>query len=126
MTRSEAYEIAWRLALKGDFTLVDKIYQPDYKVTDVTTGIEYNLTDDKAIVSSFAEEVIIGPYKTLIESENSLQLHAFSRFKDREIFNSGKTSITYKEGKIVTQTSTMEDLDYDPSEGQDWYWEDYR
>ena len=111
--------------MKGDFTLVDEIYHPDYKATDFTTGIEHNLADDKAVVSSFAEEVIIGPYKTLVESENSLQVHAFSRFKDKEIFNSGKTSITYKEGKIVTQTSTMEDLDYDPSEGQDWKWEDY-
>ena len=111
--------------MKGDFKLVDEIYHPDYKATDVTTDIEHNLADDKAVVSSFAEEVIIGPYKTLVESENSLQVHAFSRFKDKEIFNSGKTSITYKEGKIVTQTSNMEDLDYDPSEGQDWNWEDY-
>ena len=94
MTRTEAYEKAWRLAMKGDFTLVDEIYHPDYKAIDVTTGIEHNLADDKAVVSSFAEEVIIGPYKTLIESENSLQVHAFSRFKDKEIFNSGKTSIT--------------------------------
>ena len=125
MTRTEAYEKPWRLAMKGDFTLVDEIYHPDYKAIDVTTGIEHNLADDKAVVSSFAEEVIIGPYKTLMESENSLQVHAFSRFKDKEIFNSGKTSLTYKEGKIVTQTSTMEDLDYDPSEGQDWNWEDY-
>mgnify|MGYP005695297375 FL=1 len=111
--------------MKGEFTLVDEIYHPDYKATDVTTCVENNLADDKAVVSSFAEEVIIGPYKTLVESENYLQVHAFSRFKDKEIFNSGKTSLTYKEGKIVTQTSTMEDLDYDPSEGQDWNWEDY-
>ena len=61
MTRSEAYEEAWRLAIKGDFTLVDEIYHPGYKATDVTTGIEHNLADDKAIVSSFAEEIIIGP-----------------------------------------------------------------
>ena len=125
MTRTEAYGKAWRLAMKGDFTLVDEIYHPDYKATDVTKCIENNLADDKAVVSSFAEEVIIGPYKTLVESENSLQVHAFSKFKDKEIFNSGKTSITYKE-RIVTQTSFMEDLDYDPSEGQDWSWEDYR
>ena len=123
MTRSEAYEKAWRLAIKGDFTLVDEIYHPDYKDTDVTTGIEHNLADDKAIVSSFAEEVIIGPYKTLVESENSLQVHAFSRFKDKEIFNSGKISINYME-EIVTYTSIMEDLDYNPSEGQDWNWKD--
>ena len=27
--------------------------------------------------------------------------------------------------EIVTQTSIMEDLDYNPSEGQDWNWKDY-
>ena len=28
--------------------------------------------------------------------------------------------------EIVTQTSIMEDLDYKPSEGQDWNWKDYK
>ena len=82
--------------------LFDEIYHSDYKAIDVNTCIENNIADDKAVVSSFAEEVIIGPYKTLIEPENTLQVHAFSRFKNKEIFNSGKTSINYMEGKIVT------------------------
>ena len=64
MTKAEAYDKAWRLGFNGDFSLVDEIYHPDYKAIDVTTGIEHNLADDKAVVSSFAEEVIIGPYKT--------------------------------------------------------------
>ncbi len=72
--------------MKGDFMLVDEIYHPDYKATDVTTCIENNLADDKAVVSSFAEEVIIGPYKTLIESENNLQVNAFSKFKKKRDF----------------------------------------
>ena len=54
----------------------------------------------------------------------------FYVFKDKEsiekqIFLSGTTSITYKDGKIITQESIGEELDYDPSEGQDWNWEDY-
>ena len=36
--------------MKGDFALVDEIYHPDYKATDVTTCIENNLADDKAVV----------------------------------------------------------------------------
>ena len=88
MTRTEAFEKAWRLAMKGDFSLVDEIYHPDYKATDDTTGIELNLEDDKAVVSSFAEEVTIGPCKTLSEAENSQLVHVFSRFKNKEIFNS--------------------------------------
>ena len=59
MTRTEAYEKPWRLAMKGDFKLLDEIYHPDYKAIDFTMGIEHNLADDKAVVSSFAEEVII-------------------------------------------------------------------
>ena len=53
MTRTEAYEKAWRLAMKGDFTLVDEIYHPDYKAVDVTTGIEHNL----CCVFSFIDRV---------------------------------------------------------------------
>ena len=62
MTRTEAWEKAWRLVAKEkDYSLVDEIYHPDYKATDVTTCIENNLADDKAVDFSFAEEVIIGP-----------------------------------------------------------------
>ena len=34
-------------------------------------------------------------------------------------------SLTYKDGKIINQKYLIEELDYDPSEGQDWNWEDY-
>ena len=32
---------------------------------------------------------------------------------------------TYKDGKIITQKTDGRELDYDPSEGKDWHWEDY-
>ena len=50
------------------------------------TGVEGNLKDDKVQIVVFDEEVTVGPYKTLSETE---------------------------------------DLNDDPSEGQDWNWEDY-
>ena len=37
----------------------------------------------------------------------------------------GCTEKTTYSGKIITQESVGEELDYDPSEGQDWNWEDY-
>ena len=47
MTRTEAFERAWRLGVsKKDFSLVDEIYHPDYKAVDVITGVEVNLADD--------------------------------------------------------------------------------
>tara|TARA_Y100001968_G_scaffold319880_1_gene352059 strand:+ start:388 stop:546 length:159 start_codon:yes stop_codon:yes gene_type:complete len=44
---------------------------------------------------------------------------------NKEVFFKNTTSITYKDGKIITQKSETEDLNDDPSEGQDWNWEDY-
>ena len=126
MNRTEAFEKAWRLGVsKKDFSLVDEIYHPDYKAVDVITGVEVNLEDDKAQIIAFDKEITVGLYKTLSENEDFLKGKNFARFKNEEIFFSGVTSITYKEGKIITQQTTMEDLDYDPSEGQDWKWEDY-
>ena len=116
MTRTEAFEKAWRLgAGKKNFSLVDEIYHPDYKAVDVITGVEVNLEDDKAQILAFGEDIIVGPYETLFESEDFLKIQNCSRFRNQEIFSSATTSITYKEGKIITQESVMEELDYDPS-----------
>ena len=79
----------------GDFSLTDEIYHPDYKNAVVSSGIEHKLEEDKALVSSFVKEVTIWPYETLSEAGNSLQVHTFNRFKKKEIFISGKTSVTY-------------------------------
>ena len=35
-------------------------------------------------------------------------------------------SLFYKDGKIINQETVFEELDYDPSEGQKWNWEDYK
>mgnify|MGYP003326403701 CR=1 FL=1 len=46
-------------------------------------------------------------------------------FREVEIFRSFATEATYREGRIITQKTVSEELDYDPSEGQDWKCEDY-
>ena len=48
-----------------------------------------------------------------------------SNFSYADIFASNTTSITYKDGKIITQETIGERDLPDPSEGQDWNWEDY-
>jgi hypothetical protein len=50
MTKAEAYEKAWHLGYKGDFSLVDQIYQPEDSAFEDTTGITANLEDDKTVV----------------------------------------------------------------------------
>ena len=115
-----------RLGNKGDFSLVDQIYHPQYSAFEDTTGITANLEDDKTVVLSLSSAVIIGPYKCLSEREDYLSIQAYSMFKEVEIFRSFTTYATYKEGKIITQKTASEELDYDSSEGQDWNWEGYQ
>ena len=40
-------------------------------------------------------------------------------------YYSSLSAVTYKDEKIITQESVNEELAKDPSEGQDWNWEDY-
>ena len=126
MTRTEAFDKAWRIAFQEkDFSLVDEIYHPDYKAVDVIAGVEVNLDADKEVISTLGDSIIATPPEVLQEDENFLKIKRYNRYIGEDIFNLLITSITYKEGKIITQESVMEELDYDPSEGQDWNWEDY-
>ena len=53
MTKAEQFDKAWRLAFEEkDFSLVDKVYHPDYEALDTYSGIEVNLDADKAVVST--------------------------------------------------------------------------
>ena len=126
MTIAEQFDKAWRLAFRNDdFSLVDQIYHPDYKAVDVIAGVEVNLDADKEVVLTLGDSIIATPPEILQEDENFLKISRYNRYIGEDIFNLLITSITYKEGKIIAQESVMEELDYDPSEGQDWNWEDY-
>ncbi|MEK9764744.1 MAG: hypothetical protein VW729_18830 [Deltaproteobacteria bacterium] len=45
--------------------------------------------------------------------------------KEADIFNLVTVTLNYKDGKIIYQEVDFEELNYDPSEGHDWNWEDY-
>ena len=125
MTRAEAFDKAWRLGIKGDFSLIDEIYHPDYKALDAYSGVEVNLEADKEVASTLGD-LLIGTYPVVLsEDKNFLRIHRYNRHLGAEIFASVTTAITYKDGLIITQQTEVEELDYDPSEGQDWNWEDY-
>ena len=125
MTRAEAFDKAWRLGIKGDFSLVDEIYHPDYKAVDAYSGVEVNLEADKEVASTLGD-LLIGTHPVvLLEDEIFLRIHRYNRHLGAEIFASVTTAITYKDGLIITQQTEVEELDYDPSEGQDWNLEDY-
>ena len=63
--------------------------------------------------------------QTVSEDEENLEVHRFANYKGTDIFISVTSRITYKDGKIITQSTKRETLNHDPSEGQDWNWEDY-
>ena len=117
MTRAEAFDKAWRLGIKGDFSLVDEIYHPDYKAVDAYSGVEVNLEADKEVASTLGD-LLIGTYPVVFsEDKNFLRIHRYNRHLSAEIFASVTTAITYKDGLIITQQTEVEELDYDPSEG---------
>ena len=124
MTKGEAYLRAWKLGFKGDFSEIDEIYHPEYSAIDDATGVKVNLNMDKTIGSELGKSMIIGPQTILFEDENKVKIQTFDKYKDADIFQIITSEITYKDGKIITQKSETEDLNDDPSEGQDWNWED--
>ena len=125
MTKGEAYLRAWKLGFKGDFSEINEIYHPEYSAIDDATGVKVNLNMDKTIGSELGKSMIIGPQTILFEDENKVKIQTFDKYKDADIFQIITSEITYKDGKIVTQKTVAEELDYDPSEGHDWNWEDY-
>ena len=128
MTKAEAYDKAWRLGARGDFSLVDQIYHPDYSSFDYRTGIEANIEDDKVIASTLGESVIFGPHRTLFENENFLCIERFSkRFTNTTDPDYGVAivAVNYEDGKIICQKTATHRTDFDPSEYLDWNWEDY-
>ena len=125
MTKAETYEQAWRLGFKGDFSQVDSLYHPEYSAIDHTTSIKSNLNDDKVVVSTLSDSIVLGAYEVVSESKENLTIRVYSRFKNYEIYRCTTTQATYRDGKIITQKTDGRELDYDPSEGQDWNWEDF-
>ena len=126
MTTADQFDKAWRLTFNDkDFSLVDEIYHPDYKALVAYFGMEVHHDADKVVVSTGRDLIVATTPRVLFEDEDFFRIHRYNKHKDADIFASNTTSITYKDGKIITQKSVIEELDYEPSAGQDWNWEDY-
>ena len=87
MTRTEAWEKAWRLVAKEkDYSLVDEIYHPDYKAVSHMTGVEVNLEADKEAYLALIEHLIVAPAKIFNESEDFLCIQRYSKYREADIF----------------------------------------
>ena len=118
MTKAETYEQAWRLGFKGDFSQVDNLYHPEYSTIDHTTGIKSNLNDDKVVVSTLSDSIVLGAYEVVSESEENLTIRVYSRFKDYEIFRCATTHATYKDEKKLLRKLMVENLITTPAKGR--------
>lgn len=119
MTKTEAYDKAWRLGRKGDFSLVDEIYHQNYKSIDYRTGIQANIEDDKVIVSTLGESVVFGPSKAPFEGEDFVCVEGFTKRQlnvNDPSYGIMMTALSYQDGKIVSQKTVSSDLDFDPSD----------
>ena len=126
MTKAETFIKAWELVItKEDSSLVDKIYHPDYCSFDPVAGVEVNLESDKQVMLTLRHDLILTRPISVSGSDDLVRLQRYNRYRDIDIFNSVTTSVHYKDGKIVSQESVIEELDKDPSEDQDWNWEDF-
>ena len=123
MNKAEAFDKATRLAMIGDLKLYDEIVHSDYE--SMNQQVPVNKEMSKSILSGIGNLITVGPMQRIYENEEFVCIHRYSRVANTEIFNSVMTAITYKNGKVVNQQTVREELDYDPSEGQDWNWEDY-
>ena len=78
-------------------------------------------------MSTLSEVMIFGPFRVIFANDefSSLERHIRSMLAGEPSYTTVITATTYKDGKIVTQESISERNQPDPSEGQDWNWEDY-
>ena len=126
MTKAEEFDKARRLAYKGDFSLVEKLYHPDCKHFDHRVGLEVNLDMQSALMTAF-ENTTFGPFRAINENVEFLCIQRYLRNESTKgnFVWSLVSGINYIDGKIIRHETSAEELDYDPSEGQDWKWKDY-
>ena len=123
MSKVKIYQKAWSQALMGDFSLVYQIYHPEYRSFDLRTGIYTTIDDDKVIVTTENEEIFTSYPDVLYENDEFLCIIAYQKVSDPETrYRSFITAINYKEGQILSQKTTVQELDFDPSEHLDWNW----
>ena len=115
MTKEEVFDKAWKLGLKGDFSLVDEIYHPKYRAIQKNINVEVDLDADKIVISTVSDFMTFGPFRVIFSNNefSCLERHARSMLTGEPNYNTVITTLIAEKDQL------------DPSEGQDWNWEDY-
>ena len=124
--KGEPIETAWRLGFRGDYSLIEEMIRPEYLCLDHRMELEANFESEKVLMKTMSSMVASGPCKILYENEEIVVTRWFSKFNETDLrYIAVMSTFHVREGKILRQEVVRELLDYDPSEGQDWNWEDY-
>jgi hypothetical protein len=127
MTKAEEFARAWRLAYtKSGYSLIEPILHKDYRCFDHRMGMEVDYQTEKALMDTVAPLLSVGLWKILYENDDFHVDKVYSRHKDiPPRYNVTMGTVHLVDGKLFRHELIREALDYDPSEGQDWNWEDY-
>ena len=87
--------------------------------------MELNIDGLKGVLHPLKNFIIFTSPKTHAEEDTSLKVQRYNKFKETDVFSLVTVSVTYKDGKIINQEYLFEGLNYDPSEGQGWNWEEH-
>ena len=123
MTKADAFVRAWKLAQKGDFSFFDEIVHTDYESEN--QGVSINKELSKGVISGIGNLITIGPHRTIYEDNNFLCFVRYSKVREDELFGELISAVHCKDGKIIKNEKIREEIASDPSEGEDWNWEDY-
>ena len=126
MTKTADFEKAHRLATKGDFSFFNDLYHDDFRMERFE--IAMNREDYKAVYASVSDLRVYGPVRVLFENNQFLCHTVLMRENlGNDVFDFSEIMVAsaFKRGQVIHQHSVFEKLDSDPSEGQDWNWEDY-
>ena len=118
MTKAEAFDKATKFAMKGDLALYDEILHPDYE--SMNQHVRINREMSESILSENGPLFTCRPMQKIYEDEEFVCIHRFSRIANKDVFYEVLTAIAYENRKVMTQQMVRQELDYDPSKGQDW------
>ena len=88
-------------------------------------GVSINKELSKGVISGIGNLITIGPHRTIYEDNSFLCFVRYSKVREDELFGELISAVHYKDGKINKNETIREEIASDPSEGQDWNWEDY-
>ena len=128
MTRGEEFErLQFRATREKNNSLVESLFHLDstYESNLVPTELK-GRGEENIMWETLEEELDTGTQKIIYEDKDHVHVHKYYKLKNAEAFYSVIQKVTYKDRKVFHQQEEYEGLDYDPSEGQSWTWEDVR